>query len=127
MFAGGALVLGTAVAQFASTIWSQLAVLLILGVPAAYMAAAVVVSGSRVRDETMRRYMRWMGFIVGSVFLQLATSIISQYLNFPLAIFAYFLYGMSASLLKTAPLRVATEGLSSSLLASGASRDSGPT
>ena len=126
LVAGGALVLGTAVAQFAVTGWILLTAILLLGIPAAYMTAAVVVSGSRVRDETMRRYMRWMGFIVGSVFLQLVTSYLSQYLNFPLAIFAYFLYGMSTSLLKTAPLRIAT----GEIPASGASmslHDRGPT
>ena len=125
--AGVALVVGTVVAQFATADWVLLTSILLLAVPATYMAAVLVVGGSHVRDETMRRYMRWMGYMVASVFLELVTQVFSPYLNFPLAIFAYFLYGMSTSLLKTAPLGVATLEISASGAKPSALRDQGPS
>jgi hypothetical protein len=87
--------------------WELILAITLLGAPAAYMAGALAVGGSRVKDDTMRRYMKWMGLLVVSLILQLATTEIAN-LNFPLAIFAYFLYRASTSLLKTAPLRLAT-------------------
>jgi hypothetical protein len=123
---GVALVVGTVVGQFATTDWELLTTIVLLVAAAAYLTAALAAGGSRVRDETMRRYMRWMGFVVGSIPLQLVTSYINPYLNFPLAIFAYFLYGMSTSLLKTAPLSAAAAEISASGAKSGTLRDQGP-
>ena len=108
LLAGAAIVTGTVVAQFVTTDWELVIAVVLLAPPAAYMAASLVVGGRRVRDETVRRYIRWMGFLVVALLMQVGTTAISPYLNFPLAIAAFTLYGMSASLLKTAPLRAAT-------------------
>jgi len=105
--AGAALVIGIIVAQFATIGWQVLASAALLATAAAYMAAALVIGDSRVRDMTMKRYIRWMGFLVASLILLFGTNVVSAYLNFPLAISAYFLFRISGSLLKTAPLSAA--------------------
>jgi len=107
---GISVVAGIVVAQFATVTWELLTSVLLLGVPTSYEVAALVVVGRRVRDATMRRYMKWMGFLVMATLLQLATTYVSPFLNFPLTVFAYFLYVMTTSLLKTAPLSVAVAG-----------------
>lgn len=112
--AGAALVAGAIGAEVFTIYWQYLASVVLLAALAAYMAAALVISGSRVRDDTMRRYMKWMGFSVISLIFFLATTSVNAYLNFPLAIFAYFLYRISTSLLKTAPLRTVTETFTAS-------------
>ncbi len=126
LVAGAGLVIGTIIAQFATADWELLISLVLLVPAAAYMTAALVVGGRRVRDETMRRYIKWMGFLVVSLILQLATNVISAYLNFPLAISAYFLYRISNSLLKTAPLRFAGAEILPSGGQAGAIPDQGP-
>jgi len=103
--AGVAFVVGFVVAQFATSDWELLISIVLLASASAYMTAALVVGGSRVRDLTMRSYIKWMGFLVASLILLFGTNIVSAYLNFPLAISAYFLYRISGSILKTAPLR----------------------
>jgi hypothetical protein len=127
LVAGVALVAGIVVGQFATAGWELATSIVLLAVPSAYETAALVVCGSRVRDETMRRYMRWMVFLVGSILLQLGTNTVSPYLNFPLAIAAFFLYGISNSLLKTAPLRVATSEIPGAQGQPGVLTDQGPT
>jgi hypothetical protein len=112
--AGIAVVAGATAAQFAMTPLTILISSVLLAVPAVYLGAALIVGGRRAHNETMRRYMRWMGFLVASLVLQVATSTQSAYLNFPLAIVACFLYGMSTALLKTAPLSVAKAGITAS-------------
>jgi heme A synthase len=74
------------------------------------MAAALVAARSRVRDETIRKYMRWMGVLVLSLLLQVGTNLLNPYLNFPLLISAYCLYGASNSLLRKAPLSLTLAG-----------------
>lgn len=111
---GVAFVIGLVVAQLATINWEVLVSIVLLAPATAYMAAALVVGGSRVRDATLRGYIKWMGFLVASFILLIGTSYINEYLNFPLAILAYFLYRISGSLLKTTPLNVAlAEGPSS--------------
>jgi hypothetical protein len=113
--AGTGLVIGIIAAQFSTAAWEIIVSAVLLAGPVAYMTAALVVGRSRVRNETMRRYIRWMSFLVASLLLQVGTSAISPYLNFPLTIAAYFLYGISTSLLKTAPLSVAAAAITASV------------
>lgn len=124
--AGIALVLGTIFAQFASTTWVFILSIALLVPAASYLASVLAVGGSRVRVQTMRRYIRWMGFLVASLLLLVVTSSLNGNLNFPLAFAAFFLYGMSTSLLKTAPLRVATSAIPASQNETGP-MDQGPT
>jgi hypothetical protein len=124
--AGVALVAGVVVAQFEATPLELFTAAVLLAGSAVYFAAALVAGVSRVHDETMRRYMRWMGFVVASIPLYLVTISLNPYLNFPLAIFAYFLYGMTTSLLKTAPLSAATTGVPASGGQPVALQDQGP-
>lgn len=86
--------------------WEYPVSVAVLAAPVVYSAAVMAAGALRVRDETMRRYLKWMGLMVVSLLFQLVTSSVSFYLNFPLAIFAYFLYRASTSLLKTSPLRI---------------------
>ena len=112
--AGVGLVAGAVGAQIFLVEWQYLASMTVLAILAVYMAAALAISGSRVKDETVKGYLKWMGFSVLSLVLFLVTTSISPYLNFPLAIFAYFLYRLSTSLLKTAPLSAVRETISGS-------------
>lgn len=107
---GVALVAGAFGAQVSTIDWQYLLSMSLLGGMAAYMAANLVIGGSRVRDDTMRRYMKWIGLTVLSLLLFVATTSINPHLNFPLAVFAFCLYRASTSLLKTAPLSIAAGG-----------------
>lgn len=126
LIAGAAIIVGAVGAEVSPAGWGSILSIILLAAPAAYMAGALVVGGSRVRDDTMRRYMKWMGLLVASLILQLITTAIPPYLNFPLAIFAYFLYRASTSLLKTAPLRLAKSVTPSPPAPGGTILDQGP-
>ncbi|MDA4121000.1 MAG: hypothetical protein OK404_01165 [Thaumarchaeota archaeon] len=86
--------------------WEFQVFVLMLGAPVAYSVGVLAISGLRVRDTTMRRYFRWMGLIVVALLLQLTTASLNFSINFPLALFAYFLYMASTSLLKISPLNI---------------------
>lgn len=95
-------VLAAAIAQaFASTQAGEIAIVVLLGVPVVYSAVALGVGSGRVFDETMRRYVKWMVFLVAALALELLTTAINFDLNFPIVVFAYFLYRAAGSLLKT--------------------------
>jgi hypothetical protein len=86
----------------ASTTWWEYAVsVAALGLPVAYSALVLIASGLRVRYPAMRAHMKWIGLLVAALLLELATSTISFYLNFPLVLFAYFLYRAATSLSTT--------------------------
>lgn len=124
--AGVAFVGGIIIAQFATIDWEVLLSIVLLAPASAYMAAALVAAGSRVRNVTMRSYIKWMGFLVASLILLFGTNVISAYLNFPLAISAYFLYRISSSLLKTTPINLAVAESPSSDSRPGAVPNQGP-
>ena len=124
--AGVTFVVGFVIAQFAALSWEVLMSVVLLASASVYMAAALVIGDSRVRDVTMRRYVRLMGFLVASLILLFGTNVISAYLNFPLAISAYFLFRISSSLLKTAPLSAAGAGVPSSQGRAGTFSNQGP-
>ena len=66
----------------------------------AYSGVVLIVSGLRVQYGPMKAYMKWVGLLVLALTMELFTAVISNYLNLPLLVFAYFLYRASTSLSK---------------------------
>jgi len=85
----------------------------ILATAISYSGAVLVRAGPRVHDATMRGYVGWMGFIVLAVIFEILITTFNSYLNFPLAIGAYFVYRAATSLSKTSRMAPEVELTSS--------------
>ncbi len=69
-----------------------------LGVPISYAAITLSKGVTRVYDETMKRYMGWVGLLAAAVVLEIIIASFNPYLNFPIVAGAYFLYRAAVSL-----------------------------
>lgn len=92
------IVIGAFVGGIGTTTFEFLLSSLLLGIPISYAAFTLAKSVTRVHDETMKRYMRWVGLLVVAVILELITVTYNVYLNFPVVALAYFLYRAAVSL-----------------------------
>jgi hypothetical protein len=111
-FAWAAVVVGAFGTGLSTVLWEYLIFAFALGVPVAYSGVVLIVSGLRVQYGPMKAYMRWVGLLVLALTFELITAAISFYLNFPLLIFAYFLYRASTSLSKNRSKLVEATSLS---------------
>jgi hypothetical protein len=69
-----------------------------LGIPVSYAAITLAKGVTRIYDETMKRYMKWVGLLVAALVMEIVTVTLNIFLNFPLVAFAYFLYRAAISL-----------------------------
>jgi len=111
-FAWAAVVVGAFGTGLSTVLWAYPIFAFALGAPVAYSGVVLIVSGLRVRYAPMKAYMRWVGLLVLALTFELITGSISFYLNFPLLIFAYFLYRASTSLSKNRSKLVEATSLS---------------
>jgi hypothetical protein len=92
------IVIGALVGGAGTTTFEYLLSSLLLGIAFTYAAVTLAKSVTRVYDETMKRYMRWVGLLVAAVVLEIITVTINPFLNFPVVALAYFLYRAAVSL-----------------------------
>jgi len=70
----------------------------------------IVLSEKSLYDGALRRYVKWIGILIATLFLLFATSAINPFLNFPLLLTAYCLYMVSVSLSSTSKVELAPPG-----------------